>query len=90
MWQIRVLDSVKRDLRGIPKEDKKRIQDALKTLAQLFPSKRLDVKKVRTTKGRRVFRLRVGKYRVFFYPLWDRNVLVVVRIAHRSVAYRSI
>jgi len=47
-----------------------------------------DIRPVKGLKG--VFRRRVGDYRIFFTVLFEENTVVVLKISHRSRAYKSL
>jgi mRNA interferase RelE/StbE len=71
----------RRDLRGIDRQQQKRILDAVDHFAETGEG---DVKALRGDDA--AYRLRVGDYRVLF----DKEGLIVsvVRVAHRREAYR--
>ena len=41
-------------------------------------------------KGRGLFRIRIGTYRVLYQVFEDRLLILVVRVGHRSTVYRGL
>jgi mRNA interferase RelE/StbE len=73
-----------KEFKKLPKDVKKRIRKALYTLAD--ETKRLDIIKLKGVDGREdLFRLRVGNYRITYYP--EEDVIKVIRIEHRGKGY---
>jgi len=74
-----------REFKKLPKNVRKRIRKVLFELAA--DKKRLDIEKLKGIDDREdLFRLRVGDYRVVFFP--ERTVIKVIRIQHRSKVYK--
>ena len=71
-----------KDLRKIPKDQARRIADALEDLADGMKG---DIK--RLTNFTPEYRLRVADYRVLF-EIEDSSRIVVYRVRHRREAYR--
>ena len=68
----------------LEKSVRERIKKALKELGA--GSTRLDVKKLKGVGGREdLYRLRVGDYRITFFP--EPDVIKVIRIDHRGKGY---
>jgi len=76
--------SVKKDLKDIPPEMKKKIKTAIETL-QDFPS----VRNVRKLSAHPLadYRLRVGDYRVLFDIDFDKKEIYILKIGHRREVY---
>jgi len=76
--------SVAKDLRNIPKKDIKRI---LKCLELLCSDPRAEgcIK----LSGQERYRVRQGVYRIIYEIQETELIVMVVKVAHRSVAYKS-
>ena len=83
-YKVIFTKSVKKDFRKIPKLDVSKI---LKEIADLAKNPRsFKTKKLR---GEKLYRLRVGNYRVI-YDIQDNLMLIfVVKLGHRSDIYRN-
>ena len=75
--------SVAKDLRAIPKKDVQRILKRIKALADAPRPDRCE----KLTDQER-YRIRQGSYRVIYEVKDDVLIIIVVKIAHRSEAYR--
>jgi len=85
MFQIYLSSSSKRFLRGIPKETCDRLLKEIKNLSvDPFPS---DVKRVIGRKEK-IFRVRVGIYRIQYVVFYEKNEILISEIDKRSRAYR--
>lgn len=75
--------SVARDLRGIPKQDLARILKRIESL-------RDDPRPPGCEKlsGQERYRVRQGVYRILYEILDSRLIVTVVKVGHRSQAYR--
>jgi mRNA interferase RelE/StbE len=81
-FEIRFRPSVRKDLRGIPGPDVRRILQGIDGLSN--DPRPSDCKKLT---GRDLYRIRSGVYRVV-YEVHDREVVViVVKIGHRRDVY---
>jgi mRNA interferase RelE/StbE len=76
--------SVAKDLRNIPKKDVKRILKCIETLCS-DPRAEGCIK----LSGQDLYRVRQGLYRVIYEIQETKLVVMVVKVAHRSVAYKS-
>ena len=76
--------SVAKDLRNLPKKDVKRI---LKSIEQLCVNPRTDgcIK----LSGQERFRVRQGVYRIIYEIQETELIIMVVKVAHRSVVYKN-
>ncbi len=76
--------SVAKDLRNIPKKDIKRI---LKCVELLCSDPRAEgcIK----LSGQERYRVRQGVYRIIYEIQESKLIVMVVKIAHRSIAYKS-
>jgi len=83
-YKVIFTKSVKKDFRKIPKLDVSKILNEIEDLAKnprSFKTKKL--------KGEKLYRLRVGNYRVI-YDIQDNLMLIfVVKLGHRSDIYRN-
>jgi mRNA interferase RelE/StbE len=81
-FEVRFRPSVRKDLRGIPGADVRRILDRIRELS--VDPRPIDCKKLT---GRDLYRIRSGAYRVV-YEIHDREVVVVVvKVGHRRDVY---
>ena len=86
MYSIQYLDSVKEDISGLSKDNKKMIQKAIEKKLMLNPiefGKPLQY----SLKGLR--QLRVGDYRVIFQIDEVAQIVLVVKIGHRKEVYEK-
>jgi mRNA interferase RelE/StbE len=77
--------SAERDLRNIDKHQIPRIIKAVESLSKNpFPSK---YRKLRDTE--RIYRIRIGEYRLIYEVDTDEKVITIYHIRHRKDAYRK-
>jgi len=86
-WSIEFTKSALREFLRLETRVRERIAESLEWLATHPHSSVLDVKRLRAPVP--VFRLRVGDYRVIYEMKQARLVILVVRVRHRSRAYRG-
>ncbi len=85
-YAIRFLPSVQKDIRKIPEGMLRRIQEALKPLAENpHPP---GAKKIQGYDG--CFRLRIGDYRVVYSVTHEIRIVTIIRIGHRREVYRAL
>jgi len=85
-FEVVVTKDFKKDLDSIKNPKlRDRIINMLKELEN-FPQCLLDIKKVKGEKD--VFRIRIGKYRIFFRLDKKERRIIVLSIAHRGRAYK--
>ena len=83
-YRVIFTKSVKKDFRKIPKIEASKILNEIKELAKNPRSS-----KTKKLKGEKLYRLRVGNYRVI-YGIQDNLMLIfVVKLGHRSDIYRN-
>ena len=83
-YKVDFAKSVRKDFKKIPKTEASKILDAIK---ELFKNPRSS--KSKKLKGEKLYRIRVGNYRVV-YDIQDKVMLVfVVKLGHRSDIYRN-
>ena len=83
-YELRVRRSVAKDLRGVPKEDVKRILRRMEALCD-------DPRAAGCEKltGAELYRVRQGDYRIV-YEIHDHWITVeVIRVGHRRAVYRA-
>ena len=83
-YSVRIKDSAAKEMARIPLPARRRLVHAIDGLGEQ-PLAGLPLKG--TLRGLR--RLRVGDYRIVYELLDDELVVLVVRVAHRSQAYRG-
>lgn len=76
--------SVAKDLRGIPKQDVKRILQRIRSLAD--DPRPAGCEKLSSLER---YRIRQGVYRIIYEIDDDRVVVVVVKVGHRREVYRG-
>ena len=83
-YKVIFTKSVKKDFRKIPKLEVSKILNEIAYLAKNPRSS-----KTKKLKGERLYRLRVGNYRVI-YDIQDNLMLIfVVKLGHRGDIYRN-
>jgi mRNA interferase RelE/StbE len=83
-YRVIFTKSVKKDFRKIPKFEVSKILNEIAYLAKNPRSS-----KTKKLKGEKLYRLRVGNYRVI-YDIQDNLMLIfVVKLGHRSDIYRN-
>ena len=82
-YEVRILPSVRKDLRGLPKRDVQRILTRMESLAT---DPRPD--DCRKLTGRELYRVRSATYRTLYEIHDDDIVVVVVKVGHRRDVYR--
>ena len=83
-YKVIFTESVKKDFRKIPKLEVSKILNEIAYLAKNPRSS-----KTKKLKGEKLYRLRVGNYRVI-YDIQDNLMLIfVVKLGHRSDIYRN-
>ena len=83
-YRVIFTKSVKKDFRKIPKLEVSKILNEIEELAKNSRSS-----KTKKLKGEKLYRLRVGNYRVI-YDIQDNLMLIfVVKLGHRSDIYRN-
>jgi mRNA-degrading endonuclease RelE of RelBE toxin-antitoxin system len=84
---VRIKPSALRELSLLPEEVQVAFDDAIEVLRRspnpLRPIEPLDIKEMRRAK--RLWRLRVNKYRAIFR--WDGSILDIVMVDHRRRVY---
>ena len=83
-WQVRYVPRAHRDLRRIDRAIAARIYAAVTRLAENGQG---DVRRLSARENQ--WRLRVGDYRVRFIPDYETQTIQILRILHRSQAYRD-
>lgn len=82
-YNIIVKKSVAKDLKGLPKEDVKRILTAIRSLAN--DPRPPGCKKL---SGQERYRLRQGNYRILYMIEDERLIVCVVRVGNRRDVYQ--
>jgi mRNA interferase RelE/StbE len=82
-FEVRVLPSVRNDLRRVPRPDVRQVLDRMESLA-LAPIPD-DCRKVT---GRELRRVRSNTCRILYELHDDENTVVVIKVGHRSEAHR--
>ena len=83
-YKVIFTKSVKKDFRKIPKLEVSKILNEIEELAKNSRSS-----KTKKLKGEKLYRLRVGNYRLI-YDIQDNLMLIfVVKLGHRSDIYRN-
>ena len=83
-WRVVLTERARRDLRGLDTAVATRLISAIDRLAQTGYG---DV--MRLHRQEREWRLRIGDWRVRFTFDYDTNTMRILRIVHRSQAYRE-
>jgi mRNA interferase RelE/StbE len=88
MYKLRFLDKVLDDLKKIDKPHQVIIKEKLSILAKNPSVLSNNIKKISGTKEK-LYRLRIGSYRVIFKKEKDNLIIIVIRIGHRKEIYFS-
>ena len=84
-YRLQLLPSAARQLKKLPRHDKRRIRDAIDSLmSNPRPS---GANKLVGTDDQ--WRVRVGTYRIIYEIHDDRLLVLVIRVGHRKDVYRS-
>jgi len=83
-YEILFKKSVAKDLRGIPKNDVKKILERIDALA-VSPRGESCIK----LSGQERYRARQGVYRIIYEIMDAEIVVVVVKVGHRSLVYKG-
>jgi mRNA interferase RelE/StbE len=75
--------SVAKDFRGLPKKDVRNILNKIESLAE--DPRQSGCKKLSIGE---LYRVRHGNYRIVYEIVDDKLIVHVIKVAHRSVAYR--
>jgi len=83
-YSLRFKKSVAKDLRNIPKKDIQRILKCVELLC-------IDPRSVGCIKlsGQERYRVRQGVYRIIYEIQETELIIMVVKVAHRSVVYKN-
>ena len=76
--------SVAKDLRNIPRKDVKRILECIERLRE-DPRAEGCIK----LSGQECYRVRQGLYRIIYEIQDSRLIILVVKVAHRSIVYKK-
>ncbi len=83
-YSLRFKKSVAKDLRGIPEKDIKRILKCVENLSA-DPRSEGCIK----LSGQELYRVRQGIYRIIYEIQETELIIMVIKIAHRSVVYKN-
>jgi len=82
--KVLVKKEVSNKLDELPNDLKKRIRTALNELESMWPTCRLDIKKLKWHDNH--YRIRVGDYRILFFR--EDGIAKIYDISHRSEVYK--
>ena len=88
MYKLRFLDKALDDFKKIDKPHQMIIKEKLSILAKNPSVLSNNIKKISGTKEK-LYRLRIGSYRVIFKKEKDKLIIIVIRIGHRKEIYIS-
>jgi mRNA interferase RelE/StbE len=88
MYKLRFLDKALDDLKKIDKPHQVIIKEKLSILAKNPSVLSNNIKKISGTKEK-LYRLRIGSYRVIFKKEKDKLIIIVIRIGHRKEIHLS-
>ncbi|VVB69519.1 ParE toxin of type II toxin-antitoxin system, parDE [uncultured archaeon] len=85
-FSISFKPSVDKDLRRLPKDIVSRVMEKIEGLkSEPFPSQA-----VKIPVADRLYRLRVGDYRIIYEAEVKKNMITIHYVRHRSVVYRDL
>ncbi len=82
-FEVFLLPVASKELERLPKNEKRKIKDFLKILNNPFI---VSSRKLRGTEN--TFRVRIGDYRILYKIYSAKNIIVIIKIAHRKHAYK--
>ena len=94
-FEVVILPKVsKKSKKYLSKSQLEKLSEFFKTLEfDPIPVERYDVKPVKGKRSEigkgKLYRFRIGDYRVFYTILWDKKAVVVVNIKPREKAYKK-
>jgi len=88
MYSIKYTSSAKKEMKNLPKEIRKNINDGLEELTD-DPYKH-NIEKVNSSNKSAIFyKIRVGKYRAIFFIHNKALIILVMEVGKRSKVYRK-
>lgn len=85
-YSVQTLESARRQLKQLSDIEQQRVRRAIRRLAQDPRPK--GARLVASTGPERIWRIRVGDYRVLYQVNNDQLVMLVIRVGHRREVYR--
>lgn len=85
MYTLLFHPQVKKQIKRLHPQDKKRLSKALSQLTKNPFSRSLDTKKLTETKGS--FRLRVGDFRILYFLETKKKIIYVWEVGYRGGIY---
>jgi mRNA interferase RelE/StbE len=82
-YKLLVKKSVSKDLRILPKNDVRKILETINALVE--NPRGVGCKKL---SGQEFYRVRQGAYRIIYEIVDDQLIVHIIRVGHRSKAYR--
>jgi mRNA interferase RelE/StbE len=83
-YRIEIKQSAAKELKKIPKPDRRRISDKIDSLAEELSSQ-----EITKLKGDNPFhRIRVGDYRIIYEIQNEVLVILIIKVGHRKDIYR--
>ena len=84
-FEIQWRNSIKKDLRSLPRQEVARVVSAVGELAD----KPLPHRSQKLSGSERTYRIRVGDYRVIYEVFPESRIIEVQRVRHRKDVYRE-
>jgi len=85
-YRVQLKPAVRKDFRKIPKKTLLRVLEGIEGLTQdPFPSQ-----SIKLADADRLYRLRIGDYRVIYEVEVETTIITVHHVRHRREAYRSL
>ncbi len=85
-WRVEFTTEAEKDFASLEKSARRRILEKLEWFSEnfsgIFPT-------FLTGEYRNYFKLRVGDYRIFYNVAWEKYMLIIRYIDHRSKAYKK-
>jgi mRNA interferase RelE/StbE len=85
LWQVEISNPARRDMNRLPPDTRRRILTAFRGLSVI--PRQGDIKKLKGTDDE--YRFRVGDWRAIFDVDYERRVVRILAVLHRSAAYRD-
>lgn len=87
-YSVRLVAGARRQLQATPDQLAKRIRRAIRELQD--EPRPLGAKLLSINRPQRIWRIRVGDYRILYEIRDEELVVLVIRVGHRGVVYRGI
>ena len=91
MWKIKLHPKAKKELLDLDPKARKQISEVIRKLEH-FPNTPLDIKVLKGLSYHKYkfLRVRIGRYRVVFVPIWSERILLIIAVGSRGSVYKDL